>query len=172
MRTFQRKGFPLLYAKTMLFIGNDQRQITILYLFLNKCMSSHYQSRLIRFQYCIGCPTFFYSHGSGQQNYRDFDAIGFQKMCQFFIMLLRQHLRRCHECRLITIMCHFQHCQESHNCLTRPNISLYQPLHNAGFPQIRTNLCHCPLLCTCQFIRKMIHQIFHKRIFCKSKFIF
>ena len=34
MRTFQRKGFPLLYAKTMLFIGNDQRQITILYLFL------------------------------------------------------------------------------------------------------------------------------------------
>ena len=79
-----------------------------------------------------------------------------------FIMLLCKYFRRCHDGRLISILCAPRHCQKSQNRFTGTHVSLNQTLHGIRSLHIFHHIMQCSSLCSRQFIRKLLNQFFHE----------
>ena len=81
-------------------------------------------------------------------------SISYSLLCKYF--------RRCHDGRLISILCAPRHCQKSQNRFTGTHVSLNQTLHGIRSLHIFRHIMQCSSLCSRQFIRKLLNQIFHE----------
>ena len=79
-------------------------------------------------------------------------------------MLLRQNLRRRHNCCLETSLRHFRRHQSRNDSFSRANISLQQPIHRMIRLQILQNLPRSSALSVRQRKRQLIDKTLHDRL--------
>ena len=123
-----------------------------MHLFLDQRMGSHDNVRFVSGDPFVGCALFLCSHGAGYQDHLFFDAVSIKKLCDRFIMLLCQHLRRCHQGTLAAVHGSLQECKHSNDGFAGAYISLDQAVHDQATLQIPSHLVQNFFLCSGQLI--------------------
>ncbi len=124
------QNLPLSDTETMLFIGNDKRQLMIDCFFLYQRVRSNDDIRFTIRYLRINRFTLFGRCRTGKQNRCNPQRILFFQLQKRFIMLSCQHFRRSHHRTLTAVAGTHQKGEKSKNCFSRTDISLYQPAHD------------------------------------------
>ncbi len=160
---FAFKHAPLPDSESMLFICNNQCQIVIDYLFLDKRMGSYDNIRFMVFYLFAGNPLLFRCHGTGDEHRNLMDSLLFKKLCHAFIMLPRQYFGRRHHRSLASVKRCVQKRQHRHDGLPRAYVSLHQAVHDQTACHIVFHLCQHLFLSFRQFVGKIMNHLFRLR---------
>ena len=139
-----RQRAALVHAEAVLLIRDHQRQIGKRHVLRQKRVGAHDQIDLSGGKGCLDLPLFLRRHGAGQFFHPQ--VVRSEKAPERGKMLLRQDLRRRHECRLLPGAADSPDAGCRHHGLAAAHVALHKAVHGLSGCHVGERLIHRPLL--------------------------
>ena len=142
----------------MLLIRDHERELVIDDLLLEQGMGADDEIRIVGGDACIERFPLLRRHRTGHEHRSKRERMLLDHRLHLRKMLLRENLRRRHQCRLVAAERRLQHREKGDDGLSGADISLHEAVHHEARPEIRRDVLHGRLLPFGELKRQLLYQ--------------